>query len=900
MTRFPLPPRWLTVDMPLLRFTAGRSRRRALGAPLALLAAGLALVPAGQADAQSFLGRTVPQVLVVPPEQDASARPAPLPAPIPGASSVAPPLRERPARAEVAAVQPAAPIPQRPLPSISENLRLVGEESNLQWSVFLTEAQVRERARFRIGYLAAISVMPESSFITATVNDTVIGRAQINAPGAVKLIEFDVPEGVLKPGYNAVRLGGVQRHRVDCSLPATFELWTQIDPSWTGFILPPGTGAVASLRDLPAIPPNGQGIVPIRVVLPGRPAPASFERIIRAVQQLALVGRFSQVVVEYGPLLTGPAGINLVVGTADELRAVPGLDLGSAVGGAPLSFHAAKDGRAATLVITGADGDDLDAGVVALKRREGLDAPVGSPLGLRVLALAKGVPVRGGDIIRLDTFGLQNREFTGRLFRSGFDLTLPADFVPADYARIELALEGGYAPGLAVGAQIMVDINGRNAASVPLPNTAGERLRGEPIALPLDLWRPGRNHVDVKALLATESDRTCDTANPSDEQKRFLFLNTSTLKVPPLARALRVPDLAATASSGLPYARSAKRPWLVVPTPDRDTMGAATTIAVQMAIAADRVIDFSLSAERPADRDAPAVVVAPARALDPALLRTIGLEPDQLRQIWQGRAEPAPVPPGQEAAKLASAPGQTDGMSLERLQNNVPPACALPAAHARVAALATQRPRLAGSRSRNEAADIATAWDATLQTAPSLIDQVSAMAGQIGDAAQASLQDAAAWVKGQVKDPPVEIGSRASLVVGQGVDGEGLGSVVTVFTAPNAALLQASVTCLSSPVLWSRLQGRIATLDANDGAISTYEAKRSRLLETEPRNLANLRLVFAGWLSMNPSIYVLALFAAAIALGLSTNAMLRGVGRTSAGGRGPDGPARDTNSGEPS
>jgi hypothetical protein len=46
-----------------------------------------------------------------------------------------------------------------------------------------------------------------------------------------------------------------------------------------------------------------------------------------------------------------------------------------------------------------------------------------------------------------------------------------------------------------------------------------------------------------------------------------------------------------------------------------------------------------------------------------------------------------------------------------------------------------------------------------------------------------------------------------------------------------------------------------------------------------------MRLVLAGWLSMNPSIYVLVLFAAAIALGLSTNAVLRDVGRANVAGR---------------
>ena len=43
----------------------------------------------------------------------------------------------------------------------------------------------------------------------------------------------DLPPGVLKAGGNMVRFAANQRHRTDCTVESTFELWTDIDPKRT-------------------------------------------------------------------------------------------------------------------------------------------------------------------------------------------------------------------------------------------------------------------------------------------------------------------------------------------------------------------------------------------------------------------------------------------------------------------------------------------------------------------------------------------------------------------------------------------------------------------------------------------------------------------------------------------
>ena len=821
-----------------------------------LTLAGLLAVSAEPAPAQSFLGRGAPQVLTVPEAPSAVRRPGP---------AVTEPVPAPPA--------PAAALPHRPFPALSTGLRLAGEESSLQWPVYLTEAQARERLRLRVGYLAAISVVPDASFLTATVNGVAVGRSEIKAPGAIRILEFDIPADLLKPGYNAVAVAGTQRHRVDCSLDATYELWTQIDPAWTGLVAPSGAVGAASLLDLPAIAPDGRGVVPIRIVLRNRPGFASFERLIGLAQRVALAGGFTQASVEFSTEPGGPAGLDIVVGGSD-----------GAAGAArqPLTFEPAQGERAARIVLAG----DAPADLEAAQRIVGVTAPrdpLGSPQGLSALAQARGVPAQAGETLALSAFGLQSRDFAGRLFRTGFDVTLPTDFVPADYDRVTLDLAGGYAAGLEIGAQIIVDLNGRNVASVPLARAEGDIFQDEAIALPLSRWRPGRNRVEIRALLPTASDRVCEEGAA---RRRFLLLDRSTLTVPSLARALRLPDLAATLAGGLTKAAPDRRPRLVVPTPDRETMSAAATLAVQMAVSAGRPIDFELANDRALEGRTPTVVVAPARALEPEILRTVGLDPDRIRQIWEGRA--ATVPLGEPTRRLAAM----DGASLDRLRNDRPPACALPA----------PGPRAAGpgpSRARPDAAerderDFVADWNGTVSPPARLADRASAFTARLGAAARESWTAAVAWAEDQVREPVIEVSPQASLVVGQGLPGRDPNALLTVVTAPNAAALQASALCLTTPSIWNRIEGRVAILDAEDGTLAVYETKQVRIVESAPVSLANLRLVVAGWFSTNPSVFVLILFAAALCLGLSTTAMLRDVGRANA----PSGGARraaDTN-----
>ncbi|KQQ20440.1 cellulose synthase [Methylobacterium sp. Leaf123] len=855
--------------------------RRASRTPALVLVC--ALMGGVSAQAQSFLGTGPAERLTVPPTGDALRKQNPARGPAASAAP-APTAQSRPSASDGAEAgrrpQVQATIaPARRLPAGTRGFRLSGEEDVLQYPVYLTEGQARGAARLRVSYLSAISVAPEGSELTGLVNGTKVGWTRIQAPGAVKVVEFAIPDGVLKAGYNAVTLTASQRHRVDCAIDATYELWTQIDPSRSGLVIAPA--ADLDLKSLAALEPDESGALPMGVLLNEKPTLPRLERMIGAVQALAVVSRIARPAVSFGPPLSGRSGVNLLVGTAAEIRGTDGVEDLGPITGPRLALLPPRGNRAPTLVVTGLGPDDVRAAIAQLAAAG--DAG-GSAPGMALAPLIRGYEVEGGERLELQRLGVTSREFNGRLLRTRIELRFPPDFVPADYGKAMLHLAGGYAAGLDSSAQIVVDINGRNAASVPLPYARGEVFDDQAIPLPLSLWRPGLNSVEISAHLPNAADRVCDTLSPAARQPRFLFLDRTRLEIPSLARAVRSPDLAAVKAGAVPFTAPGPRPRLVLPVADRETADAAATLAARLAIAAKRVIDFELVPDAGGTENGAKLVVAPARALNPVTIQEVGLDPEEIRRIWGGRAETVATP-GQF--------GPEGVLTLDRLRRNLPMRCALPPAAVPVsvaaappaasapapvaAAPAAPRspPRPAAPETDEE---LVARWDQTLSGAAFVPTVLREGWTRLANGALRLRSG----VTGLIEAPTagdVPVNPRASLIIAEDSGGTRLGETTVLVTAPNPSMLKASVSCLVDPMVWTRLVGRAAFLDASDGTLTTVEPDRVALIETRSWSLANFRLVSAAWLSLNPGYYVGMSLFMALCLGLATTGLVRQLGR---------------------
>lgn len=792
-----------------------------------------------------------------------------------------------------ASVSSPAPLAAlRFLPNNAQGLRMAGEIATSQWPIYLTKAQAAEGITFQLGYLSAISDLPEDSTVQVEINGVKIGTSPINAPYSVKTIRFKVPPQIVRPGFNALTIVASQRHRADCSLKATFELWMQIDATTTGFMFSGGDPGILRLNDLPAVPPDRHGGMPIRMVLPTNTTAAAINQSLKAVELTAIRGHYEQPVVDVGPDLAAGAGLNVAVGTYNTFANIAGIGTLRPQPGGQITLLAGSSTSSPTLIVAGNNRAEID---LALQRLAVIRHVKGTVEGLRALHAFPGYAVDGGTTVKLRDLGVISQQFNGRMFRTTFSIIMPSDFYPADTAQVNLDLNGGYAPGLSAEAKIVIRVNNRIAVGSNLGRSSGALFKNRQISFPLGMLQPGLNTISLEAQLPGLKEEACTPMRDAKARQRFLLLDSSTLVIPPIAHVALSPNLAVTATGAFPYAVLVHPPKLILPQTDPNTIAAAATIVARMAVSANRAIDFKVTTHVPARADAPAMLVGPSAAFSDRTLALAGIDPAQLRKTWpktdktdERRLDEQPLSSfaRQNAARIA-------------LERNYPARCALGSASfqgaPRKAAIATLPERTASPMSADSitttVADsrLETSWEyqsgvghGWFSTAwlPHL--RLPALSQWRADAWRSLIRGTSHILAGLTprKEASV-ITPKAALLMGQGSNGsDGLG-IWTLVTARNAIDLRRNAACLADPRVWSQLRGAVSVLNLSEASIESNEPSHMRFIQTQAFSIGNVRLITAGWFSHNIWAYIGLVLATALSLGGMTRMFVRRVGRPS-------------------
>lgn len=731
----------------------------------------------------------------------------------------------------------------RRLPSIGRPTRLAGEIDALVFPVYLTAAEAAAGPRLRLTHLAAVSVMPEASRLSVSIDGRRVADLPIATTGSAKTVDLPLPPDLLHAGWNRVRIEADQRHRVECGTAATYELWTDVDRAHSGLVFATGFAPNRDgLADVAAVSPDESGRVAIRLVAGADPEPARLARGLRLAQAVALAGGFLDPVVSVERAPGKGPGIDLLLGSR-ALAADPSVDTG-----------ASRDDPASArlLLRVPEDAAGLDRMVAELTRAA--TDPVGSEAGRRARRALGGVAVTDGTTYRFSDFGVGSNEFGGRLFRTGFDLRMPADFYAGDYGKVTMLLTGGLAPGLERSSRLTVRVNGRQIAGTPLDGEHGEIFSDRRLDLPLTAFRPGRNRVEIEAAVPRGDDAVCDPSVQIDGPKRFLFVERGEVHIPTLAHAARLPDLSATAAGVLGSLDARLRPTLWVPRPDLATLSAVATLTTRIAVADGRVEVPTIAYRNPPSDAASAWVFGAFSDLPATIGGAVGLDTTAIHASWSRRLGPervsdAAAVPGDPLARRAAA------LRLAAFDRGFDPI---------VTGSLPFRPANDGGTG-----DLVDEWRRSMENPWS--------PGALLRNAEARLGRALGpWIGGETPAPSFAPRASTGVVLAQALSADG--GVWTLTTAATAATLFDGVVTLTDADRWSETTGDVAAWDRVDEKLETGATKPRAMFATRAPTPGNLRLVAAGWIGDHAIAFVvLALFAAAL-VGFATQRLLPHVG----------------------
>ncbi|MBV8474771.1 MAG: cellulose biosynthesis cyclic di-GMP-binding regulatory protein BcsB, partial [Hyphomicrobiales bacterium] len=539
------------------------------------------------------------------------------------------------------AVQPAAAPTLKRLPAGRDELVFHGESSTKIWPVYLSQAEASHAASLQFALLNAVVVLPERSSLTVVVNGRPFPALPVHSADKTTILSVRMPPGALTAGVNKVQVSTTLAHRVDCTVPATYELWAQLDPARTGFLIDGAVATVHSLDDLAAEPTADDGATHIHLRMADPLWPDAIARASRLIDALVRRAGLPRPIVDIGPESGQGPGFDVVLTPGSPADA--GLENVRVVGrsdGATIARDA--DTKRLVIVVSGDDDAQLDAAIDAI---DGGGAKSSAAKTERASAVEHGFRRSFGDL------GLVAEGFAGRRFAATARIDLPADFFPVSSEKARLVIDGGHSNAVGRDSELRVSVNGALAASLPLAAGKGEHFERRGLELPLRLFHPGANELAIEAITASPLDQQCDLSAQSREA-RLTLAATSELDFPSFTRLATVPRIPLTAGTPDQHLQH-----LYLGSLDRDTVGAALTILANAAPPSG-VEPPVLHPEPPVESDAPGLVVA-----------SYGQIPEGLAsQLSEVAAPPAPADAATAAAPVGgetAAPNGADATALE-------------------------------------------------------------------------------------------------------------------------------------------------------------------------------------------------------------------------------------------
>jgi hypothetical protein len=760
-----------------------------------------------------------PAPVVTPPAQAAPVRPAPAQtppviAPPPAVAAPAPPI--------INVKQPAKPEEFRRFLIPASDFTLSGELDRRTWTVYLTPEQARAPAKLNLAYQNAIVIAPEISKLSITINNRQVGEIPIRSPDGPSESGFEIPPGLLQPGSNLVSIMADQRHRTDCSIQSTYELWTALDPAHTYLSFAGADAAkLASTDGVRAIGVDDKGKTQFDFIVPALEQPGTMKPLMRLSQGISVLSGMPNQSFAFrkgGAPSAGPGKLTVVVGTNTEIASIIS-PLPPAAQTAPLAtFITDPHSGAPILLLTGPSWQAIGTAI------ESLVAPTDRTPSVRRDVLvtqrwqAPDAPLLFSDTsVPFSQLGVSTTQFSGRRFRTDFQVAVPSDFYANAYGEATILLDAAYAPAVLPGSHIDIYVNGSIASTVPITNPGGGIYRHLPIRVTLRHFKPGLNALSLEAVLLTSDDKACVPGATASNDPRFALFDTSVFHMPDFARVGQRPNLAATAGTGYPYSRSTEDLPLFVDRADEDTLSATATFLGRLAMMAGGPLSIDAVASPAAIGDRDAVFIGPI--------------------------------------------SQIPSMALSQL-------------NIATTSQASWRPAADGQATDTNTRATFDQWRSKV-SGGSWTGQISVFEDWMRRNFDISLSSLRFVPSAEEMFTPQ---NATTLMVAQGASPNG-GGTWTLVTAPTSGDLRDGLAEMSTQASWPQITGHITTYAGGTNKIDTVPITRFDFMPSQSPSLSNYRLIAANWLSTNILSYAVLFVGSSILLGLATAALLSNLGR---------------------
>ncbi|MCY0094909.1 cellulose biosynthesis cyclic di-GMP-binding regulatory protein BcsB [Hoeflea ulvae] len=748
------------------------------------------------------------------------------------------------------ASQPSARTPVsaalKPFSADTRDLFFSGESNFREFTFYALPEETAGENKLILTLQSAISNTPDQSRMAVYVNDVEIGTVPL--AGEKRTIALPVNPGLIQPGFNSVTLLVDQFHRVDCSVAATYELWTQIDPQMSGFSFSSRPKSMGGIADLASIAGTDNGKTQITALYPAGSSMKTADMLVETINAMSIAAHFDHPDVSFNTVPGKGPGIDVAIGTPQMVRSLFGDDPALSAAGPGIYVTGSEEGERMRLVIAGRSTEEIGAHIAAFRAQLSQGRDVGTPQGLRALRKLEGLELQPSSNVSFSDLGIDLRSFTGRYFQQSVNFRMPNDFYPGDYGKAQVRLNALYAAGLSKGAELLIKLNDFTVSRISLGASRNGLISEQQLPIPFSAFRPGENTFSIEARLPAPVDDNCDPTRVGGGAGRLRIMGDSYLGLPDFARIGRYPDLAAVNSQ---FSQFVSRPdaaplAVLVPRSDLSAMSAAASFFAKLAYASKSVFPTRFVTDIPQDADAALAAFGSYDTLPFDFLRQMNVD-FSLSQTVASVSSPLSVEP--------LAPFASDDISLG-LNTTYSPL----ASGTREIAVLEKAKGVASDYYGRFVASGAEYFEMGRNTTYKVINK---------------LRGNVELLTSPVKQEPVFSPSPdAVMVIAQRKNPSGE-AAWTLFASKRGEELHDSLLTMTHRSVWSRLGGTVQSITENGEFVDKVETTDASFFMTQPPEVSNLRLIVAAWLSTNTDKYVFAVMGTFGFLGVFTHLTLR-------------------------
>ncbi|CBS90247.1 cellulose biosynthesis cyclic di-GMP-binding regulatory protein BcsB [Azospirillum lipoferum] len=756
-------------------------------------------------------------------------------------------------------------------------------------------------------YENGIDILPEKGAMSVFINGSPVADLPLSAFRGPVNASITLPASLMRPGENQIVFQTNAQHRAICSVRGTYDLWARVNLAASSLTLVSDRGVpepdLAMVRQLLVAADRARE--PLAILHPGSEidadhlgwgamvaqsyglllgdqtprmtaVPAQPPAQPSAQPPAAKPGASGSPSLETLPL---PGGKNVLIGTRDRIAPLLGEARAAAIAGPFLAVYPlpGPGGGAFVAVASGRTPQEVDQAVMRLAD---LSRPLPTQTAMIVTDAAPPAPlpqpaVQAEGRYRLSELGFQTVQHSGYRYAGHFTLTLPTGFAPVSDRSILFHVNGAFEGSLGSGAVLNVRVNGKSAGAIEIDKRSSGVIDNGEMPLPMAMFRPGPNVIEVEAELPPAGGTDCVFAV---RRPTFTLLDSSSIEIPGFARLVTLPSLGGFGNTAYPYGGVAggepAAPFdLVVVGREPAWFGAAWSLTARLAQRAGdlmAVVPYTGWDGAPDDN---ALIVGPVAALPQAVFASAPLPADRLAGLLEAgtliaqasaRGEPMPA-----ADRRALAERLRLGWSGSTVRPGVTRSAGLPSSSFGIAG--TAQAADGGAQNR---------WQ---RMAGEAKDASAAAGGWVPDWARRVMAAAARYVNHwTVENAPVDVVAltenadqlpEAALLQYRAPGADPL--TWTLLTASDPRSIDRAMRSLGEAGLWDKLRGGGALWSSAAPAVTTLEASNRYQIILNPFDIGNLILILARNLSQRIELLFAMLLGTAVVLTVSMRLLLK-------------------------